>query len=70
MKTTQLMKSPYSQAAADKLVKGISDEDWNVAPLPDMAPLNGFPLVPLVAAGDGGMWVPVYVYVTKEEASK
>jgi hypothetical protein len=46
--------------------RGPDADEWSACPLEVAAPLDGFPVVPLVQAGDGGLWVPIYVYVSKE----
>ncbi len=67
MKTSQILKNAYSLKASQKIVKGLDDDDWVTTPISEEEPMNGFPDVPLVKAGDGGMWVPVYIYIPKEE---
>ena len=40
---------------------------WLIPNMAQEAPLTGFPNVPIVQAGDGGLWVPVYIYIDKEK---
>lgn len=46
---------------------GLEDPDWHIPHVIPGEPLDGFPEVPAVRAGDGGLWVPVYVYLPKKE---
>jgi hypothetical protein len=41
----------------------LEDGDWVVTNVEDVDPVTAFPKVPIVAAGDGGLWVPVFIYV-------
>lgn len=45
----------------------LSSPDWFIPQTTDDEPLNGFPTVPTVRADDGGLWVPVFIYVNKEQ---
>lgn len=46
-----------------RMLKPLDDEDWVVPPIREGKPLDGLPELPVVHAGDGGIWVPVYIYL-------
>lgn len=50
-------------ATYKKMRSGLSDEDWSLPRIKGAEPLEAFPEVPLVKAGDGGTWVPIYIYL-------
>jgi hypothetical protein len=56
------------QAAQEKLESStLETEDWFAPKIrEDIEPLKAFPVSEVVQAGDGGFWVPVYIYVEKD----
>lgn len=60
------MSKAYQKKVEAKIELGLSDEDWMLAPLGNRI-LNAMPDCPVVRAGDGGIWVPVYVYISRRK---
>lgn len=54
-------------AVSNKFFGALDDEDWSTAPLALAEPRSSFQTTSVVKAGDGGLWVPIYVYVANEE---